>query len=57
MATFVGVAIGSHYVCEQQRAKEFATMRMIQEKYPHRHVSKLKRREEDWVPPPSSASK
>lgn len=42
-------------VCQNARAKELAQMRMIQERYPHRHVSNLKRPQEDWTPPPGSS--
>jgi hypothetical protein len=42
------------YTCDQARARELAQMRHIQEKYPHRHISNLKRKNGDWVPPPSS---
>jgi hypothetical protein len=31
-------------------------MRLIQDKFPHRHVSNLKRAQGDWVPPPSSST-
>jgi len=31
-------------------------MRMIQEKFPHRHVSNLKRKDGDWTPPPSDTA-
>ncbi|WVW82091.1 hypothetical protein I302_104096 [Kwoniella bestiolae CBS 10118] len=41
-------------MCNRARRKELAQMRAITERYPHRHISKLKQKGSDWVPPPSS---
>ncbi|KAL7425096.1 hypothetical protein Q5752_000784 [Cryptotrichosporon argae] len=43
VAAFTVVASGTHFVCQNARAKELAQMRMIQERFPHRHVSALKK--------------
>ncbi|WOO83787.1 Cytochrome c oxidase assembly protein cox20, mitochondrial [Vanrija pseudolonga] len=51
VATFIATSIGTRELCESQRRKELANMRMIQEKFPHRHVSHLKRKGEEWTPP------
>ncbi|RSH86536.1 uncharacterized protein EHS24_004803 [Apiotrichum porosum] len=51
---FVGIACGSHALCVDRISKEREKMRMIQERFPHRHVSNLKKQGADWVPPPSS---
>lgn len=45
----------SRNVCMNERRKELAQMRMIQEKFPHRHISHLKAKG-DWTPPPTSKS-
>ncbi|WWC66597.1 uncharacterized protein I206_100500 [Kwoniella pini CBS 10737] len=42
-------------MCNRARRKELAQMRAITERYPHRHISKLKQQGQDWVPPPSSS--
>ncbi|WRT63974.1 uncharacterized protein IL334_000901 [Kwoniella shivajii] len=41
-------------MCNRARRKELAQMRAITERYPHRHISKLKQQGSDWVPPPTS---
>ncbi|KAK6905505.1 hypothetical protein I203_106334 [Kwoniella mangroviensis CBS 8507] len=43
-------------MCNRARRKELAQMRAITERYPHRHISKLKQKGSDWVPPPPSTS-
>ncbi|WWC58385.1 uncharacterized protein I303_100925 [Kwoniella dejecticola CBS 10117] len=43
-------------MCNRARRKELAQMRAITERYPHRHISKLKQQGQDWVPPPSSTT-
>ncbi|CAK9782550.1 hypothetical protein CC85DRAFT_326933 [Cutaneotrichosporon oleaginosum] len=45
------VALGAWEMCNAQRREELRNMRMIQEKFPHRHVSNLKRQGDDWEPP------
>jgi hypothetical protein len=41
-------------MCNAQRREELRNMRMIQDKFPHRHVSNLKRQGQDWEPPKES---
>ncbi|KAL1406263.1 hypothetical protein Q8F55_007959 [Vanrija albida] len=53
VGAFIVTSVASREICESQRRKELANMRMIQEKYPHRHVSRLKRKGEEWAPPKS----
>ncbi|RSH93287.1 hypothetical protein EHS25_007641 [Saitozyma podzolica] len=43
VGAFVGIAIVQWQLCNNARAKELQQMRMIQEKFSHRHASKLKR--------------
>lgn len=41
----------SREMCNRQRREELHNMRQIQEKFPHRHISNLKKKGEDWEPP------
>lgn len=43
-------------MCNRQRREELANMRMIQEKFPHRHISNLKKKGQDWQPPKDDTS-
>ncbi|GHJ84996.1 hypothetical protein NliqN6_1398 [Naganishia liquefaciens] len=45
VGSFVGISAIMWENCRRARAKELAQMAIIQEKFAHRHVSKLKRRD------------
>ncbi|WVR05737.1 hypothetical protein IAU60_002762 [Kwoniella sp. DSM 27419] len=47
VGSFIAIAAFQWEVCNRARRKELATMRMLQERYPHRHISKLKKASED----------
>ncbi|WVQ85330.1 hypothetical protein IAT38_007495 [Cryptococcus sp. DSM 104549] len=42
---FIAIATFQWETCNRARRKELAQMRAIQERYPHRHVSKLRRKD------------
>ncbi|WVQ97136.1 hypothetical protein IAU59_004246 [Kwoniella sp. CBS 9459] len=49
VGSFIAIAAFQWETCNRARRKELQQMRVIQERYPHRHISKLKKRgdEED----------
>ncbi|KAK8865838.1 hypothetical protein IAR55_000986 [Kwoniella newhampshirensis] len=47
VGSFLAIAVFQWETCNRARRKEIQQMRAIQERYPHRHISKLKKIEED----------
>ncbi|WWC86050.1 uncharacterized protein L201_000921 [Kwoniella dendrophila CBS 6074] len=56
VGSFILISAFQWEMCNRARRKELAQMRAITERYPHRHISKLKQAGSDWVPPPSSTT-
>ncbi|EJT49996.1 hypothetical protein A1Q1_00837 [Trichosporon asahii var. asahii CBS 2479] len=54
--SFCAVSLGSWEVCQKQRREELAKQRIIQERFPHRHVSRLKKKGEEYEAPSPSAT-
>ncbi|WVF70777.1 hypothetical protein IAT40_005571 [Kwoniella sp. CBS 6097] len=44
VGSFIAIAAFQWETCNRARRKELQQMRVIQERYPHRHISKLKKR-------------
>ncbi|WWD17977.1 hypothetical protein CI109_102423 [Kwoniella shandongensis] len=47
VGSFIAIAVFQWETCNRARRKEIQQMRAIQERYPHRHISKLKKIEEE----------
>ncbi|XAO23318.1 hypothetical protein I312_102096 [Cryptococcus bacillisporus CA1280] len=47
VGSFIAISIFQWETCNRARRKELAQMRVIQERYPHRHVSKLQKSGQD----------
>ncbi|OWZ61572.1 hypothetical protein J008_01776 [Cryptococcus neoformans] len=43
VGSFIAISVFQWETCNRARRKELAQMRVIQERYPHRHVSKLQK--------------